>query len=108
VCVRAWYLAEGDVLPGGERVLTVQRDPALYRVAVTTSDGARRTLYREDWLVVARRACPDATADPGRGAAVLDGGLPVDGRADVVGWLVRAASHPFGGRAGGAWWGRGE
>ncbi len=59
VCVRVWYLAEGDVLPGGERVVSVQRDPALCRVAVVTSDGARRTLYREDRLVVARRAVPD-------------------------------------------------
>jgi hypothetical protein len=55
VCVRAWYLAEGDVLPGGERVIAVQRDAALGRVTVVTSDGARRMLYRQDWLVVARR-----------------------------------------------------
>jgi hypothetical protein len=77
--VRAWYLAEGDVLPGGERVL-----------------------YRDDWLVIARRATPDTTADPGDGEAALRGGLWRSGLTDVVGWLVRAAPHPSGGRGDGA------
>jgi len=85
-------LAEGDVLPGGEQVILVQRDPALYRVEVVTSDGARRVLYREDWLVVASRAAADVTPEP-----------PLDGRADVVGWLVRAAGRPRGQRADGGW-----
>jgi hypothetical protein len=101
VCVRAWYLAEGDVLPGRERVISVQRDPALHRVAVVTSDGARRTLYRQDWLVVARRAAPDATADPGNGAAALRGELSRDRRTGVVGWLVRTVPHPSGGQGDG-------
>jgi hypothetical protein len=74
-------------------VLSVQRDPALYRVAVVTSDGARRTLYREDWLIVARRAAPDTAGEPGGGEASLGGGLPLDGRADVVGWLVGAMTR---------------
>jgi hypothetical protein len=90
VCVRAWYLAEGDVLPGGERVISVARDPAAHRVTAVTSDGARRTLYRDDWLVVARRASPDATPDPGNAEADMRGGLR-GGRTDVLGWLVRTA-----------------
>ena len=92
VGVRAWLLAEGDVFAGGERVISVQRDPALYRVTVVTSDGARRTLNGEDWLVIARRAAADVTPEPS-----------LDGRADVIGWLVRAAGRPRGQREDGGW-----
>jgi hypothetical protein len=68
VCVRAWLLAEGDVLPGGQRVMSVQRDPAADRVVVATDDGKRRMLYRDDQLVVACIASHTGVRYGGMGA----------------------------------------
>lgn len=74
MCVRAWLLAEGDVLPDGERVVSVQRDPAAQRVVLATDDGRRRMLYREDRLVMAYRAAADVTTRHGGRCAFLAGG----------------------------------
>jgi hypothetical protein len=63
ICVQAWAVAEGDVLPGGKTVFSVLRDPASDRVTVATTDGIRRELRREDRLVIARRAVPDGVTD---------------------------------------------
>jgi hypothetical protein len=65
VCVLAWSVAEGDVLPGGETVLSVLRDPAADRVTIATTDGERRELRRQDRLVISRRAVPDVLTRPG-------------------------------------------
>jgi hypothetical protein len=35
---------EGHLLPGRTRIVSVTRDPATYRVCVTTSDGAQWTV----------------------------------------------------------------
>jgi hypothetical protein len=64
-CVLAWSVAEGDVLPGGETVLSVLRDPAADRVTIATTDGERRELHRQDRLVISRRAVPDVVTRPG-------------------------------------------
>jgi hypothetical protein len=44
VCLRAWILMEGHLLPDGTRIVSVIRDPTTYRVYVTTSDGAQWTV----------------------------------------------------------------
>jgi hypothetical protein len=99
VYVRAWYLTEGDVLPGGERIISMQRDPGLDRVAVVTSDGARRVLYRDDWLVVGQRAASaGSTAETGGNQTCPGGWLRSGGRVGAVGWLVRATGHRRGRR----------
>lgn len=64
-CVLAWSVAEGDVLPGGETVLSVLRDSAADRVTIATTDGERHELRREDRLVISRRAVPDVVARRG-------------------------------------------
>jgi hypothetical protein len=60
-CVLAWSLSEGDLLPGGEKVLSVQRDAYTGRVWVASDDGSRRELRRDDRVVVARRAAAAVT-----------------------------------------------
>ncbi len=50
--VPAWSLAEGDILPGGILVVSVQRDAAAGRVVLGSHDGGQRILYREDRLGV--------------------------------------------------------
>jgi hypothetical protein len=65
VCVLAWSLAEGDLLPGGETVISVLREPVTGLVSVACDDGTRRRLSREDRVIVARRAVPDAVVRPG-------------------------------------------
>jgi hypothetical protein len=62
-CVLAWSLAEGDVLPGGETVLAVQRNPVSGLVSLTADDGSYRRFGRDDRVVVARRGLADAVAD---------------------------------------------
>ena len=64
-CVLAWSVAEGDVLPGGETVLSVLRNPAADRITIATTDGERRELHRQERLVISQRAVPDAVARPG-------------------------------------------
>jgi hypothetical protein len=55
VCVLAWSLAEGDVFPGGEMVVLVERQPAAGVLEVLSDDGTRRRLGREDRVVLVRR-----------------------------------------------------
>jgi hypothetical protein len=55
VCVLAWSLDEGDVLPGGEMVMVVQREPVTGLVTVATDDGGRRLLGRDDRVMVVKR-----------------------------------------------------
>ncbi len=69
----AWEVAEGDVLPGGEKVVSVQRDPAADRVSVGTDDGARLTLRRDDRIVVVSRALIGRAVPGGRVATFVDG-----------------------------------
>jgi hypothetical protein len=63
-CVLAWSLAEGDVLPGGAAVVSVQRDPARGVASVATDDGIRHRYDRQDRVVVARRSVADAVTRP--------------------------------------------
>jgi hypothetical protein len=63
--VLAWSLAEGDVLPGGTAVVSVQRDPARGVASVATDDGTRHRYGREDRVMVARRGVADAMVRPG-------------------------------------------
>ena len=81
--VRAWSLAEEDVLAPGVRVVSVQRESAAGRVVVGSGDGGQRILYREDRLVVAHRVAIDGTT----------------GSARHVGWLVSGLR-----RARRVWW----
>jgi len=81
--VRAWSLAEGDVLPGGVRVVSVQRESAAGPVVVGSGDGGQRVLYREDRLVVAHRVATNG----------------MTGSAGQVGWLVGGLR-----RARRVWW----
>ncbi len=69
--LRAWSLAEGDVLAGGARIVSVQRDPAADRVRVATDHGWRWTLRRQDPVVVAVRGVVDTGARRGGWAARL-------------------------------------
>ena len=55
MCVPAWSLAEGDLFPGGEMVLLVQREPTTGVVDVLSDDGSRRRLGREDRVMLKRR-----------------------------------------------------
>jgi hypothetical protein len=55
VCVLAWSLAEGDVFPGGEMVVLVERQPAAGVLEVLSDDGTRRRLGHDDRVVVIRR-----------------------------------------------------
>ena len=55
-----WQLAEGDLLPGGETVLSIQRNAATGAVRYATDDGGTRVLDREARVVVARRVVEDA------------------------------------------------
>jgi hypothetical protein len=73
---------DGDVLPGGTTVVSLQRDPAADRVVLGTDDGAQRMLCREDSLLVAYRAPPEEAP-----------GERVRGWAAGV-WLMRRATRP--------------
>lgn len=73
VYVRAWLLTEGDVLAGGTRVLSVQREPVTGRVEVATDDGRRRVLYRDDRMVAVHRLAADTMTRNGRVRAFLGG-----------------------------------
>jgi hypothetical protein len=39
VCLRAWLLTEGNLLPSGAEILSARRDPTTYEVAGATGDG---------------------------------------------------------------------
>jgi hypothetical protein len=54
VCVRAWLLTEGNLLPSGARILSVRRDPTTYEVAVATDDGGRWSLPGDIRVAVTR------------------------------------------------------
>ena len=63
--VQAWSLAEGDVLPGGETVVALWRNPIAEEVTIVCDDGERVTTHRETRVVVAYRAVNDAPTRPG-------------------------------------------
>ena len=63
--VRAWSLAEGDVLPGGETVVALHRNPVAEEVTICCDDGERVTTHRETRIVVAYRTVNDAVTRPG-------------------------------------------
>jgi hypothetical protein len=73
MCVRAWCLAEGDVLPSGARVVSVQRDPTTSHVVLGTDDGAQRALYCEDRLIVVHRPTADIAVGIAERSTVLAG-----------------------------------
>lgn len=79
----------GDVLPGGVRVVSVQRDSAAGRVVVGSGDGGQRILYREDRLVVAHRVAIDGTTGSARHIGWLVGGLRRARRVRWRSWLTR-------------------
>lgn len=54
--VEAWHLAEGDELPGGARVLSVQREPVARTVRVATDAPQVAVLPADHPVTVARRA----------------------------------------------------
>jgi hypothetical protein len=80
VCVLAWSLVEGDVLPGGEMVVSVQREPVGGVVMLATDDGGRRVLGRDDRVVVVRRPVWRVRRFI---AAVLPGRVGIG----IVGWV---------------------
>ncbi len=54
--VPAWRVNEGDMSPGGARVVSVQRDPARGHVRIGLSTGATLDLAGESRFLVAERA----------------------------------------------------
>lgn len=87
VCVRVWDLAEGDLLPGGERVVSVQPDPARGGVLIGTDDGGPPRWYLgAARVVVAHRAAVGGpVVRPGsRVAAFLAAARPRTARAAVA------------------------
>lgn len=68
-CVLAWSLAEGDLLPGGETVLSVQRNPVSGMVSITATDGTHRRFHRDDRVTIAARRA--AARAPWRLAALV-------------------------------------
>lgn len=54
--VCAWNLAAGDLLPGGETVVSVGRDESSGRVWVSDNDGAVQSLPGAARLVVVERS----------------------------------------------------
>ena len=63
--VAAWSLAEGDLLPGGQTVIALWRNPVADEVTICCDDGERLTTHRDTRLVVAYRAVPDVVTRPG-------------------------------------------
>jgi hypothetical protein len=57
--VVAWSLREGDLLPGGETVLAVHRNPYADEVLFVTDDGERRLTGRTARIVVLWRDAED-------------------------------------------------
>ena len=53
--VRAWRLAEGDVLPGGVTIAILRRDVVTGEVVFATDDGRRAVLGQDTRVVVMRR-----------------------------------------------------
>lgn len=95
-CVLAWSLGEGDLLPGGERVVSVARDPAHDLVTVTVDDGSLPRRYaRADRVVIAGRAVADAGRPGWRVASFLAAGRRATPAA------TRPAGRPL--TAGGGW-----
>jgi hypothetical protein len=68
-CVLAWLLTEGDMLPGGETVLSVQRNPVSGTVSITATDGTHRRFQRDDRVTIAAR--PAAAPPPWRLTALV-------------------------------------
>jgi hypothetical protein len=95
----AWSLGEGDLLPGGVRVVSVQRDPVRGVASVGTPDGMRR-FGREDRVVVACRAGMDGVSRRGWRLGVF----VTAARNGRYGPGSTAAAAP----AGSVWWGGGR
>jgi hypothetical protein len=55
ICIQAWSLTEGDIFPGGESVVLIERQPTQDRMIVLCTDGHRRAFTRTHRVVLRAR-----------------------------------------------------